>query len=145
MSNTRSKFIVVTNDDRNFFVLREDVSEYTALITSINRDFPSIRNKTRVIQTRDLAICAGRFVDIQANLWAYIKDDIDNVRVQVIETQASWVIFGGFARQVMDMNKPRLHAVMEDPRGVSRAIIASVSMIAIVIIVLFGGKSVPEK
>ncbi len=106
MSSTRSKFIVITNDDRNVFALRENVipvpgpcSEtcscmcpslilLQALINSINSYFPSTRNKMIVIQTRDLAICAGRFVDIPPNLWSHIKDDIDNIRVQVIETRA---------------------------------------------------------
>ncbi|SJL14726.1 uncharacterized protein ARMOST_18193 [Armillaria ostoyae] len=127
MSSTRSKFIVVTNDDRNVFALRENVSQYPALITSINSYFPSTRNKTIVIQTRDLAICAGRFVDIPPNLWSHIKDDIDNIRVQVIEARATyyWNRIVGFAREVdalvlgRDMNKPRSHAVAEDLAGKS--------------------------
>ncbi|KAK0216447.1 hypothetical protein EDD85DRAFT_1029804 [Armillaria nabsnona] len=127
MSSTRSKFIVVTNDDRNVFALRENVSEYRALITSINTYFPSTRNKPIVVQTRDLAICAGRFVDIPPYLWSHIKDDIDNIRVQVIETRATryWNRIAGFARKVdvlvqgQNMNRPKAHVVAEELAGKS--------------------------
>ncbi|PBK81577.1 hypothetical protein ARMGADRAFT_1171364 [Armillaria gallica] len=125
MSSTRSKFIVITNDDRNVFALRANVSQYSALIACINSYFPSVRNKMTVIQTRDLAICAGRFVDIPPNLWPHIKDDIDNIRVQVIETRATryWNRIAGFANKVdalvqgQDMNRSKAHVVAEDLAG----------------------------
>ncbi|KAK0429992.1 hypothetical protein EV421DRAFT_1744658 [Armillaria borealis] len=221
MSSTRSKFIVVTNDDRNVFALRENVSQYPIawmtpdsklwwlfprqelglgswkclwpcgcayvrtshavivisdiLLVAIALEFcaevyvvsialPSLlrsaqialsaasgalvgcplflravtlypagtcpyhtHNKTIVIQTRDLAICAGRFVDIPPNLWSHIKDDIDNIRVQVIESRATyyWNRIVGLTREVdvlvrgPDVNslKAATHAVADHLAG----------------------------
>ncbi|PBK61359.1 hypothetical protein ARMSODRAFT_663810 [Armillaria solidipes] len=89
MSTTRSKFIVVTKDDKNVMFLRKDVSEYEALIASIKDSFPEIHHQTIVIQTRELPVCAGRYVDIPSGLWSTVITDIDNVRVMASQVLTS--------------------------------------------------------
>ncbi|SJL14708.1 uncharacterized protein ARMOST_18175 [Armillaria ostoyae] len=85
MSTTRSKFIVVTKDNQNVVFLRKDVSEYEALIASIKDSFPDMHQQTIVIQTHELPICAGRYVDIPSGVWSAVITDIDNVRVMASE------------------------------------------------------------
>ncbi|KAK0454180.1 uncharacterized protein EV420DRAFT_1481620 [Desarmillaria tabescens] len=86
MSTTKSKqFIVITKDEKSVFALRANVSKYKALINTIISHFPGTPRDGITIQTNDLAICAGRYVNIPQNLWSAIIGKIDNINVSAPE------------------------------------------------------------
>ncbi len=43
--------------------------------------FPSMNSQSVVVQTNELDICAGRYVDIPQDLWPEISPQIHNIRV----------------------------------------------------------------
>ncbi|KAK0470988.1 hypothetical protein IW261DRAFT_1572507 [Armillaria novae-zelandiae] len=83
MSTTtaRSKFIVATKDDKSVLLVRKDVSEYKQ-----RTHFSVFSDHEIVIQTRDLSVCAGKYVDITSGMWSMDIDEIDNVHVVVVDT-----------------------------------------------------------
>ncbi|KAK0437617.1 hypothetical protein EV421DRAFT_1738850 [Armillaria borealis] len=74
-------FIVDTKGDKSVLLLRKDVSEYKVLTASITGYFPDTQRRPIVIQTRDLSVCAGNYVDIPSGLWSTVIANIDNVHV----------------------------------------------------------------
>ncbi|KAK0492941.1 hypothetical protein EDD18DRAFT_1465151 [Armillaria luteobubalina] len=86
-----SKFIVITKDNKSVLFLRKDVSEYQSLIASIKSYFSTAGHPKIVIQTRDLSVCAGNYVDIPPGLWSMVITEIDNVRVTTGHTGFNYV------------------------------------------------------
>ncbi|KAK0471013.1 hypothetical protein IW261DRAFT_1671852 [Armillaria novae-zelandiae] len=79
---TMSKdYLVATNDSTSVFVRRSDAVEYQDLVALLVALFPSVSLYSVVIQTNELDICAGRYVDIPPDLWQEISPEIQNIRV----------------------------------------------------------------
>ncbi|KAK0492922.1 hypothetical protein EDD18DRAFT_1289840 [Armillaria luteobubalina] len=79
---TASKdYLVATNGSTSVFVRRSDAVWYQDLVTLLVGLFPSVSLDGVVVQTNELDVCAGRYVDIPPNLWQEISPEIQNIRV----------------------------------------------------------------
>ncbi|PBK81593.1 hypothetical protein ARMGADRAFT_1020219 [Armillaria gallica] len=76
------KYIVATDGNTRVFVSRSEVSRYEDFV-AITRQyfFPGNDSLKLVIQTNELAICAGHYVDIPPNLWEEMSTFISGIRV----------------------------------------------------------------
>ncbi|PBK95022.1 hypothetical protein ARMGADRAFT_1163741 [Armillaria gallica] len=92
------KYIIITGLGKKCVALKSQVSTYESLISFIRASFKfpgtydCLRCKTSpppiVIQTCDLIVCEGCFVDIQPDVWATIIADIDNIQVSIAKCKA---------------------------------------------------------
>ncbi|KAK0470992.1 hypothetical protein IW261DRAFT_1513954 [Armillaria novae-zelandiae] len=82
MRGTASKnYIVATDDKTSVLIRRHEVADYYSLLPILHRHFRSISMESMVIQTNELNICVGRYVDIPHEVWADVGRWIDNIRV----------------------------------------------------------------
>ncbi|KAK0219247.1 hypothetical protein IW262DRAFT_1087131 [Armillaria fumosa] len=63
------------------FVRRSDATRYQDLVTLLVALFPGVSLHSVVVQTNELDICAGRYVDIPPDLWPEISPEIQNIKV----------------------------------------------------------------
>ncbi|KAK0454162.1 uncharacterized protein EV420DRAFT_1749498 [Desarmillaria tabescens] len=78
------RFIIVSKGAKRVFLRWPDVAEYDALFVALNRHFPEIHPQYKnsyAIQTNDLAICDGIFVDIPGELWKEMSTKISRIRI----------------------------------------------------------------
>ncbi|KAK0464052.1 hypothetical protein IW261DRAFT_1524782 [Armillaria novae-zelandiae] len=82
MHGTASKnYIVATDDKTSVLIRRHEVTDYYPAPHSSHRHFRSISMESMVIQTNELNICVGRYVDIPHEVWADVGRWIHNIRV----------------------------------------------------------------
>ncbi|KAK0454163.1 uncharacterized protein EV420DRAFT_1765759 [Desarmillaria tabescens] len=78
------RFIIAISGGKHVFLRWSDVVEYDSLITTLYRHFGNElpRDKENiVVQTNDLDICLGIFIDIPSELWGDISAQISRIRV----------------------------------------------------------------
>ncbi|KAK0454172.1 uncharacterized protein EV420DRAFT_1481612 [Desarmillaria tabescens] len=86
------KYIIISRGNKSNVTLKSQVYTSQCLFQYIHNKFPDtykwVNNHWEkiplVIQTCDLPICKGNFVDIEPDLWQTIIYDINNIRVALI-------------------------------------------------------------
>ncbi|PBK61381.1 hypothetical protein ARMSODRAFT_1025699 [Armillaria solidipes] len=82
MSSKRSRAeIVATYRGATVSIGREEAMYYDNLRTVLRRHFPSISKDDMIIQTKDLDICKGEFVDIPDELWVGIGPRLRSIKI----------------------------------------------------------------
>ncbi|SJL14705.1 uncharacterized protein ARMOST_18171 [Armillaria ostoyae] len=84
---TSTDYLVATDSNVSVFVRRSDVTRYTDLVASLLGFFPGMNAQSIVIQTNEMDVCAGRYVDIPPDLWPEISPQIRNLKVISRPTQ----------------------------------------------------------
>lgn len=76
------RYIVATDGNTRVFVSRSEVSQYADFV-GITRQhfFPGSDSLALVVQTNELDICAGHYVDIPPSLWQEMSEFVSNIRV----------------------------------------------------------------
>ncbi|KAK0454188.1 uncharacterized protein EV420DRAFT_604625 [Desarmillaria tabescens] len=70
MGATPSKnYIVATDDTNRVLVSRHGAGDYNNILRILQKRFPRIPKESMVIQTNEMDICAGEYVDIPDDLW----------------------------------------------------------------------------
>ncbi|KAK0454210.1 uncharacterized protein EV420DRAFT_1645103 [Desarmillaria tabescens] len=77
----KDHYLVATDANISVFIRRSDVTHYQDLVTLLLCHFTSTSTQSIVIQTNELDICAGRYVDIPPDLWPEINPQIQNIKV----------------------------------------------------------------
>ncbi|KAK0492919.1 hypothetical protein EDD18DRAFT_441304 [Armillaria luteobubalina] len=76
------RYIVATDGNTHVFVNRSEVSRYEDFVAITGQYFfPGSDSLKLVIQTNELTICAGHYVDIPPNLWEEMSTFISSIRV----------------------------------------------------------------
>ncbi|KAK0470989.1 hypothetical protein IW261DRAFT_1572508 [Armillaria novae-zelandiae] len=73
--NAEPRFIIAFMGTRRVFLQWSDIAEYDALFVILHEQFPEITLEYKhkyAIQTNDLDICGGVYVDIPKELWGKI-------------------------------------------------------------------------
>ncbi|KAK0454194.1 uncharacterized protein EV420DRAFT_604824 [Desarmillaria tabescens] len=89
MTTSSKLYIVATNGDANVLIRRNEATYYDNLLSILHKRFPSIARESMIIQTNELDICAGRYIDIPDDLWLEISPRIYNIKVITRPTQTS--------------------------------------------------------
>lgn len=80
--NSDSKdYIVATYETSTVLVRRYEGSYYANLLSILHKHFPTIPTESMIIQTNELTICDGRYVDIPEELWTEVCPRIRNIKV----------------------------------------------------------------
>ncbi|KAK0437622.1 hypothetical protein EV421DRAFT_2060249 [Armillaria borealis] len=74
-------YIVATDDTNRVLLCRTDVGQYDNLLSILQKHFPSMAKDSMIIQTNELEVCAGEYVDIADDLWPEISLWIHSIRV----------------------------------------------------------------
>ncbi|SJL08948.1 uncharacterized protein ARMOST_12323 [Armillaria ostoyae] len=74
-------YIVATYDTSTVLVRRYEGSYYANLLSILHKHFPTIPTESMVIQTNELTICDGRYVDVPEELWTEVCPRIRNIKV----------------------------------------------------------------
>ncbi|SJL14722.1 uncharacterized protein ARMOST_18189 [Armillaria ostoyae] len=75
MGVSQSKAYIVTPDDTNTVLVPQD------LLSILHEHFPCIQVESMVVQTKELDVCVGRYVDIPADLQSEVCPRIYNLKV----------------------------------------------------------------
>ncbi|KAK0437628.1 hypothetical protein EV421DRAFT_2038130 [Armillaria borealis] len=90
MGATPSKdYIVATDDTDTVLIRRHEVGDYEHLLSLLRKHFPHITKDSMIVQTKELDVCAARYVSIPDDLWPEVSHRIDNIKVISRPTQAS--------------------------------------------------------
>ncbi|KAK0471000.1 hypothetical protein IW261DRAFT_1425522 [Armillaria novae-zelandiae] len=77
-----SKSLIVATDDTHRVLLsRQEVSQYDNLLSILQKHFPSMTKDSMIIQTDELEVCAGEYVDISGGLWPEMSLWVHSIRV----------------------------------------------------------------
>ncbi|KAK0438745.1 hypothetical protein EV421DRAFT_1906372 [Armillaria borealis] len=80
--NSDSKdYIIATYETSTVLVRRYEGSYYANLLSVLHKHFPTVPTESMVIQTNELTICEGRYVDIPEELWTEVSPSIRNIKV----------------------------------------------------------------
>ncbi|KAK0470925.1 hypothetical protein IW261DRAFT_1425607 [Armillaria novae-zelandiae] len=71
-SSDSKDYIVATYEKSTVLVRRHEGSYYANLLAILHKHFPTVPTELMVIQTNELTICDGRFVDIPEDLWTEV-------------------------------------------------------------------------
>ncbi|SJL14727.1 uncharacterized protein ARMOST_18194 [Armillaria ostoyae] len=89
MGATPSKdYIVATDDTDTVLIRRHEVGDYEHLLSLLRKHFPHITKDSMIVQTKELDVCAGRYVSVPDDLWPEVSHRIDNIKVISRPTQA---------------------------------------------------------
>ncbi|KAK0216437.1 hypothetical protein EDD85DRAFT_1029795 [Armillaria nabsnona] len=80
----KSRFIIAFKGVKRVFIQWPDVADYDALFVTLNQYFPEIKLEYKdnyAIQTDDLDICGGIYVDIPRELWGNMGAQISRIRI----------------------------------------------------------------
>ncbi|PBK61360.1 hypothetical protein ARMSODRAFT_964949 [Armillaria solidipes] len=80
----KSRFIIAFKGVKRVFLQWPDVADYDALFITLNQHFPDILldyKDNYAIQTDDLDICGGIYVDIPRELWRKMGAQISHIRI----------------------------------------------------------------
>ncbi|KAK0464056.1 hypothetical protein IW261DRAFT_1575417 [Armillaria novae-zelandiae] len=81
---SKPTFIIAFKGVKRVFLQWPDVADYDALFVALNQQFPEISLEFKdsyAIQTDDLDICGGIYVDIPRELWGNIGAQITRIRI----------------------------------------------------------------
>ncbi|KAK0435427.1 hypothetical protein EV421DRAFT_1907108 [Armillaria borealis] len=80
----KPKYIIAFKGVKRVFLQWPDVADYDALFITLNQHFPEIKPEYKdsyAIQTNDLDICGGIYVDIPRELWGNMGAQISRIRI----------------------------------------------------------------
>ncbi|KAF9458372.1 hypothetical protein BDZ94DRAFT_106351 [Collybia nuda] len=80
-SSNSQDYIAATYDTSTVLVQRNESSHYANLLVILHKHFPTIPPELMVIQTKELTICDGRYVNIPEELWTEVCSRIQNINV----------------------------------------------------------------
>ncbi|KAK0200643.1 hypothetical protein DFS33DRAFT_172247 [Desarmillaria ectypa] len=109
MGATPSKeYIVATDADEKNAVLvhRQDAASYDNLLSILQKQFPGIPKESMIIQTKELDVCAGRYVNIPDDLWPAVSCRVDNIKVISRPTETSVVPVSSSSHSVWEYELP---------------------------------------
>ncbi|KAK0216452.1 hypothetical protein EDD85DRAFT_870520 [Armillaria nabsnona] len=87
MSSIQSRTdIVATYRGATVSIRRGEATYYDNLRTVLHRHFPSISKDDMIIQTKDLDICKGEYIDIPDELWVGIGPRLRSIKIVTRET-----------------------------------------------------------
>ncbi|PBK61362.1 hypothetical protein ARMSODRAFT_981518 [Armillaria solidipes] len=81
------EFLIVTiaREGRSMFVSRADAADYSNFRDIVVAQIPGVTRDEIVLETKDLYVCEGKYVEILPKYWSNIHDAVDNIRVLLIE------------------------------------------------------------
>ncbi|KAK0493521.1 hypothetical protein EDD18DRAFT_1356442 [Armillaria luteobubalina] len=74
-------YILATYEKSTVLVRRNEGSYYTNLLSILHKHFPTIPTESMIIQTNELPICDGQYVDVPEDLWAEVCPHVRNIKV----------------------------------------------------------------
>ncbi|KAK0211915.1 hypothetical protein IW262DRAFT_1301367 [Armillaria fumosa] len=74
-------YIVATYDTSTVLVRRYEGSYYANLLSILQKHFPTVPAESMIIQTNELPICDGRYVDVPEDLWAEVYPRVRNIKI----------------------------------------------------------------
>ncbi|KAK0454196.1 uncharacterized protein EV420DRAFT_1555665 [Desarmillaria tabescens] len=80
-ANQSKKYILATYERATVFVNRDDATYYDNLRTALHTLFKSLSKDSMIIQTNELDVCDGEYVDIPDELWVGIGPRVCNINV----------------------------------------------------------------
>lgn len=84
MGATPSKSYILatsTDDTHRVLLCRQDVGQYDNLLSVLQKHFPSMTKDSMIIQTDELEVCAGEYVDVSDGLWPETSLWVHSIRV----------------------------------------------------------------
>ncbi|KAF9458386.1 hypothetical protein BDZ94DRAFT_1313345 [Collybia nuda] len=75
------EYFAATFAGNTLLMRRLEASYYANLLSILHKNFPSLPTESVVVQTDELSICDGRYIDIPEELWTEVCPRLRNIRV----------------------------------------------------------------